>query len=161
MSESTDPQPDQPSRPTGEDVLEAALRGGLGGQDSEPDYAHTFIVAICVVGPGSRADSERWLHDHLPRTQSNLIHPDAYPTFVDSWWIAEDERHDGSDNDSAVFLAEPWRRDGMTQEIADDLLSLCDRLARSVGYEHVVNHLRQAVNQIEASKANPDTQEDS
>jgi hypothetical protein len=30
---------------------------------------------------------------------------------IDCWWIAEDDRHDGSDNDSAIFIPRGAQQD--------------------------------------------------
>jgi hypothetical protein len=54
----------------------------------------TFLVA--VVAP-----SEQDVHDFL---LASPLGPGAEDSPIDCWWIAEDDRHDGSDNDSAVFV---------------------------------------------------------
>lgn len=56
--------------------------------------AHTVLVAFCVHADDF-ADAQRRLMRNLPRPGSDGL---------DSWWIAEDERIDGSDNDSAIFV---------------------------------------------------------
>lgn len=55
---------------------------------------HTILVAFTVYAPDWTA-AQATLMRQLPKPGSNDI---------DSWWIAEDERDDGSDNDSAVFV---------------------------------------------------------
>lgn len=55
---------------------------------------HTILVAFTVYAPDWTA-AQATLMRQLPKPGSNDI---------DSWWIAEDERYDGSDNDSAVFV---------------------------------------------------------
>jgi len=55
---------------------------------------HVFLVAATVGGKG-RDDARRLLFRAL-----NDVRDDG----VDSWWEAEDDRQDGSDNDSAVFV---------------------------------------------------------
>lgn len=57
---------------------------------------HTVLVAFVVEGD-TMADAQAALMPMLPRPQ------DLAPT-LDSWWVAEDVRYDGSDNDSAVFV---------------------------------------------------------
>ena len=58
------------------------------------DGTHTFLVAV-NVGPGmDRKAAEIRLSRYLPK-------PDDV---IQEWWFAEDERYDGSDNDSAVFV---------------------------------------------------------
>lgn len=59
---------------------------------------HVFLVAITVESDGTREEAERRLHDALPDTNQPHHHG------VTEWWIAEDDRRDGSDNDSAVFV---------------------------------------------------------
>lgn len=55
---------------------------------------HTILVAFTVYAPDWTA-AQSTLMRQLPKPGANDI---------DSWWIAEDERDDGSDNDSAVFV---------------------------------------------------------
>jgi hypothetical protein len=55
---------------------------------------HTILVAVTVYAPTWEAAQAK-LMLNLPKPGVDGI---------DSWWIAEDERSDGSDNDSAVFV---------------------------------------------------------
>lgn len=69
---------------------------------------HTFLVAIAVDGDVDRATAERFLHNHLPATGEECDSADG-ETYgaslsVAEWWIAEDDRRDRSDNESAVFV---------------------------------------------------------
>lgn len=81
---------------------------------------HTFLVAVTVVGLHHREQAQAALMARLSRA---TVRND--PVGIGSWWIAEDDRADRSDNDSAVFvkpgaqaeahqlllehfLAEPW-----------------------------------------------------
>lgn len=59
--------------------------------------AHTILVAFAVNGE-TRDDAMRTLGNWLPAPWR-----DGHRQ-VDCWWIAEDDRTDGSDNDSAVFV---------------------------------------------------------
>lgn len=60
---------------------------------------HVILVAFEVNGT-TREQAERKLHERLvPVLRSR----DALSP-VESWWVAEDERFDGSDCDSAVFV---------------------------------------------------------
>lgn len=59
--------------------------------------AHTILVAFTVHAPDWLAAQEQ-----LMRQLPNPNHPGV--DGIDSWWIAEDVRMDGSDNDSAVFV---------------------------------------------------------
>ena len=64
---------------------------------------HVFLIAFTVRG-GTRAEAEDYLHTRLPwvgRRGDESIE-------ITSWWVAEDDRRDGSDNDSAVFV--PYHR---------------------------------------------------
>lgn len=58
---------------------------------------HTILVAFTVYAPDFIA-AQRQLMRQLPSPG----HPGV--DGIDSWWIAEDGRIDGSDNDSAVFV---------------------------------------------------------
>lgn len=57
------------------------------------------IVAFSVQAADDKTAQEQ-LMPHLPRPEVDLP---GYPA-VDCWWIAQDERYDRSDNDSAVFV---------------------------------------------------------
>jgi hypothetical protein len=61
---------------------------------------HVILVAVSVTAP-TREIAEAHLHIALPRP---TYIPEGTAAFVDSWWVAEDDRRDGSDNDSAVFV---------------------------------------------------------
>lgn len=56
---------------------------------------HIVLVAFDVFGLSMEEAQVR-----LARGLENVIDRGL----ADSWWIAEDERYDGSDNDSAVFV---------------------------------------------------------
>ena len=55
---------------------------------------HVILVAV-VVDADSRKEAEEHLYTVMPNPRKDE---------VDSWWVAEDERYDRSDNDSAVFV---------------------------------------------------------
>lgn len=55
---------------------------------------HTILVAVTVYAPTWEAAQAKLM----------LNMPKPGVDGIDSWWIAEDERYDGSDNDSAVFV---------------------------------------------------------
>lgn len=59
--------------------------------------AHTILVAFTVHAPDFIAAQSQ-----LMRQLPSPGHPGV--DGIDSWWIAEDGRIDGSDNDSAVFV---------------------------------------------------------
>ena len=89
---------------------------------------HVILTAI-VVGDKKnlgREHAEKFLHHQMP-------HPNdlGESYYIDSWWIAEDERYDGSDLGSAVFIpgdgCDPLR---MTQEQASEVLKYADLIHR-------------------------------
>lgn len=59
---------------------------------------HVFLAGHVIASdePQSREAAELALHKALNDGRDGLVH--------ESWWIAEDERNDGSDLDSAVFV---------------------------------------------------------
>jgi hypothetical protein len=59
----------------------------------------SILVSFAVWGD-SDADAQDRLMRSLPRPESD----NGPDNGIDCWWIAEDNRHDGSDNDSAVFV---------------------------------------------------------
>ena len=67
---------------------------------------HTYLVAFTIEADAryTRAEVEVALHPHLTPPHTRL---DAVGGVVDSWWVAEDDRQDRSDNDSAMFV--PYR----------------------------------------------------
>ena len=66
---------------------------------------HTFLVAFEVNAPNgdlTRQGAERDLLRALPSPGDHLsAYHDAH---LECWWVAEDDRHDGSDNDSAIYV---------------------------------------------------------
>jgi len=59
--------------------------------------AHTILVAF-AVNAATREQAQQVLMSRLPNPES-----DGHAT-IDCWWIAENDRIDGSDNDSAIFV---------------------------------------------------------
>jgi hypothetical protein len=71
--------------------------------------SHIILVAFEVEREGSREDAERVLHAALGETLGEhhaIVGTDKrfITGSIDSWWVAEDDRLDGSDCDSAVFV---------------------------------------------------------
>jgi len=69
-------------------------------------YHDVVMVAFDVMGPNASIVHE-WLHNQMPKTGDALARGDKDETVVvnlDAWWVANDERYDGSDCDSAVFV---------------------------------------------------------
>lgn len=64
-------------------------------------FHDVLLVAFDVSGQNKR-DVHRWLHAQMPKP--SLSYDPRETAFLDSWWIANDDRFDGSDCDSAVFV---------------------------------------------------------
>lgn len=75
-----------------------------------------FVILVAVhVTAANREAAHRTVMDSLPRPGSEYA-----DSLVEAWWIAEDDRQDGSDNDSAVFV------NPGSQHRASVLLEHCD-----------------------------------
>jgi hypothetical protein len=61
--------------------------------DAQPSY-RTFLVAVVAH---SDEDVQKFL-------LASPLGPNAEEGVIDSWWVAEDDRTDRSDNDSAIFV---------------------------------------------------------
>jgi hypothetical protein len=73
--------------------------GFLTWEPAEPEpEEHVFLVALQAKGR-TREEAQRVALAYLPNHPS----PDRTPG-LECWWVAEDDRVDGSDNDSAVFV---------------------------------------------------------
>jgi hypothetical protein len=59
--------------------------------------AHTILVAFCV-NASDRAQAQRLLMRRLPDPEADCHE------VIDCWWIAEEDRIDGSDGDAAMFV---------------------------------------------------------
>lgn len=67
-----------------------------------------FLVAFTVSGGKSRDDAQDVLIAALRHRLQLGPRPFGNPTaYVEEWWVAEDDRRDHSDNDSATFV--PYR----------------------------------------------------
>lgn len=72
---------------------------------------HTILVAIDVEAP-SRELAQEALTSWMPTPREGYTYlSDRGSAVLDSWWIATDDRIDGSDRDSAVFV-----RPGLQQD---------------------------------------------
>ena len=78
--------------------LETALKVYAQMDTNPPEEEHVFLVALQVKGR-TREEAEKVALSYLPNHPS----PDTTPG-LECWWVAEDDRHDRSDNDSAVFV---------------------------------------------------------
>lgn len=54
----------------------------------------TFLVAVA-------AETHKDVQDFL---KASTLGPRSDHDIIDCWWVAEDDREDGSDNDSAIFI---------------------------------------------------------
>lgn len=100
----------------------------MSGQDE-----HVILVAFTVIADDFEA-AQRDLMDVLPQPQA------PWNRGLTSWWIAEDERYDRSDNDSAVFVPMGTQSDRAGLEtyyrylIADEIRQYAqDRLIETEG----------------------------
>lgn len=91
------------------DELRAKRASAARGADFEHGE-HTVLVAFSVYGDNHK-DATEVLASELAYV--NLV--DDAP--VTEWWIAEDDRSDGSDNDSAVFVT-PGRQNEASRILA-------------------------------------------
>lgn len=64
-------------------------------------FQDVLMVAFDLTGPSAH-NVHQWLQDNMPEPGE---HGDAGEIYLDSWWVANDLRFDGSDTDSAVFVA--------------------------------------------------------
>jgi hypothetical protein len=77
-----------------------------------------ILVAVSVVGDDlSMTQAQEAAARLLPRPGTGVIDKGRLVA-VESWWIAEDDRVDGSDNDSAVFVS-PGRQQAAYQLLHD------------------------------------------
>lgn len=65
----------------------------------------TVLVAF-VVQADSEKQAQEQIMEFLPK--EDYDHDVWHRAGLDCWWVAEDERYDGSDNESAVFIPEHW-----------------------------------------------------
>lgn len=85
--------------------------------DQQESQEHVVLVAFEVTA-GSRTEAEV----RLTRALQSVLEKNGGP--AESWWVAEDDRHDGSDNDSAIFVhpGSQWeaatilRKHGLTEQ---------------------------------------------
>lgn len=65
------------------------------------EFHDVLLIAFDITAPDALAAHE-WLMDNMPAVG---LGGDNDEINLDSWWIANDERFDRSDTDSAVFVA--------------------------------------------------------
>ena len=83
---------------------------------------HTYLVAFSLLDPGhiGRARVERHLHAALPSSGSRLDPFDPATPQVEEWWVAEDDRQDGSDNASAMFVQKGHQTGELFDRLPDE-----------------------------------------
>jgi hypothetical protein len=90
---------------------------------------HVILVAFTVEAT-DRQTAESILHAGIG---IRSLEERGFPE-VNSWWVAEDDRHDGSDLDSAVFVAPGFQQRASRVLFAAGLtpdINLVDDTARS------------------------------
>jgi hypothetical protein len=82
--------------------------------------SYVILVAFEVSSVGGRKEAELRLQSNLPRPSGR---PDTEVDnwWLDCWWVAEDDRYDGSDNDSAVFVPVGKQRKWAAKVAAHDI----------------------------------------
>ena len=117
----------------------------LAEPEPEPTLGeHVVLVAFQVAGL-DQLEAADGLMDFLPRPSRRRVR-DMRAGEVIAWWVAEDDRPDGSDCSSAVFLPAPPCDadvdDGfLTQAQAEEIL----RHAHRLGFTDAVEALRRTV----------------
>lgn len=86
--------------------------------DTRSNDTGTTVVLIAVeVRASSQEDAQRL-----------MARPSLAGEYVESWWFAEDDRYDGSDNDSAVFVPKgdqkKWAEQVAVERDIDDVLDV-------------------------------------
>lgn len=71
------------------------------------DRMFNILVAFSVIAE-TREQAERMLMGYMPSVGA---FGSECETPIDSWWVAEDDRRDGSDNDSAVYVPKGMQSD--------------------------------------------------
>jgi hypothetical protein len=84
----------------------------------DSESVNTFLVAFAVTGYGTRKEAEEALLMSLPCASGYGTEDRKEYDWLDCWWVAEDDRHDGSDNDSAVFVP-PAQQSAWAREVAN------------------------------------------
>lgn len=95
---------------------------------------HTILVAM-QIHASDRADAHEVAQVLMPRPGTRLQNAPFPDTgYIEAWWVAEDDRRDGSDNDSAVFVAPGFQQRASRVLFAAGLTASCnlvDDTARS------------------------------
>ena len=81
------------------------LKAAAPAEPPAPPKDETILVAFSVAGAASREEAHRFLEVLIPKSGSTHDSGPGTRMYIESWWVAEDDRQDGSDNDSAVFVS--------------------------------------------------------
>jgi len=74
--------------------------------DAAPSQGfHDVIMVAFDLRGRSAKDVHYWLQERMPNGDSDYEDGNRGEIRLDSWWVANDERFDGSDCDSAVFVS--------------------------------------------------------
>lgn len=83
------------------DMAESSVRSLLNPEPSiQGPFHDVLMVAFDLSGPDTE-NVHQWLMDNMPEAGA---HGDKDEIYLDSWWIANDERFDWTGTDSAVFV---------------------------------------------------------
>lgn len=100
------------------------------GVNDEPE--NVILVAFTVLGEDMEEAQGRLMTNLRPLLQSQ--NPNSP---IIEWWIAEDERYDGSDLQSAVFVqGEPGQPGTLTQRTASVFLDELTKIRRATHLEN-------------------------
>lgn len=80
---------------------------------------HVFLVAVQTTTGLTREEAELNVHEWL----GGVDEQDIDERTVESWWIAEDDRHDRSDCDSAVFVTPGKQQEARALLLKNNLTS--------------------------------------
>lgn len=94
---------------------------------------HTILVAF-VVEADTMKQAQELLMMELPRPQGDPRRHLHANEWLQCWWIAEDERYDGSDNDSAVFQGQYHQGDQVHWR---EVLTHLDRFVDALGDDEI------------------------
>lgn len=69
---------------------------------NNPDGFHDVLLVAFDVRGKTALEVHNWLESQMP--YADTFYGENEDIYVDSWWVANDERFDGSDTASAVFV---------------------------------------------------------
>jgi len=75
------------------------------GETRRNESFHDVLMVAFDLRGRSAEDVHYWLQERMPHGDSEYEDANRGEIRLDSWWVANDERFDGSDCDSAVFVS--------------------------------------------------------